>query len=297
MKSERKIFIAFILNLGFSVLEFVCGIITGSVAILSDSIHDLGDATSIGASYLFERKSKKKPDEKYTYGYARYSVLGGLITLLILILGSCVVIYNAVCRFLNPVEIHYNGMIIVAVIGLSVNLIAWYFTHGGHSINQKAISLHLLEDVLGWAIVLVGAVVMRFTNFYLLDGILAIAVAVFVLFNTIKPLKEILDLILIKKPNGICTEKLKEHILSVEGVKEIHHLHVWGIDTEMVCATLHVVVLEYDPQIKNVVKEELSEFGITHATIEMENASENCLEKECSVKASNHYCNHHHHHH
>ena len=128
MKTEKNILIAFILNLSFAIFEFFGGVFTGSVAIVSDAIHDVGDATSIGISYFLEKKSKKKPDEKYTYGYLRYSVMGSVITTLILLFGSCAVIYNAVIRIFNPVEINYNGMIIFAVVGVAVNFLAAYLT-------------------------------------------------------------------------------------------------------------------------------------------------------------------------
>ena len=167
MKTERNIFIAFLLNLSFSVFEFIGGIITGSVAIMSDAVHDIGDAASIGISFFLEKKSKGKPDEKYTYGYARYSVVGGLITTLILLLGSVMVIYNAVNRIIEPTEIDYTGMIIFAVVGVCVNFCAAIFTREGGSLNQKAVNLHMLEDVLGWLVVLMGAIVMKFTDFAL----------------------------------------------------------------------------------------------------------------------------------
>ena len=147
-KTDKNILIAFILNLTFSIIEFVGGTFTGSVAIISDSIHDLGDALSIGISYFLERKSKKKPDEKHTYGYIRYSVLGSTITTVILLTGSILVIYNAILRIINPVEINYNGMIIFAVFGVIINFIAAYFTKEGDSLNQKSVNLHMLEDVL-----------------------------------------------------------------------------------------------------------------------------------------------------
>ena len=186
MKTEKNILIAFLLNLGFSVFEFFGGIFTGSVAILSDALHDLGDAISIGISWYFERLSKKQPDKKYTYGYKRYSVLGGLITTTVLIVGSLIVIFNAISRVFNPVSINYNGMIIFALIGASVNLCAAFFTKDGDSLNQKAVNLHMLEDVLGWLVVLAGAVIMRFTDIKIIDPILSLVVAVFILINSIK---------------------------------------------------------------------------------------------------------------
>ena len=296
MKTEKKIFIAFLLNLFFSIIEFFGGIFTGSIAIISDAVHDFGDATSIGLSYFLEKKSKCKPDEKYTFGYARYSVLGGVITTLILLIGSGLVIYNAILRLINPVKIDYSGMLILAVVGLIINLLATFFTHGGHSINQKAVNLHMLEDVFGWVIILIGAIVMQFTDFYLLDPILSIVVAIFILINVIKNLKEILDILLIKTPKNIDISEIKEHVLNIEGVKEIHHLHFWSTDGENNYATLHVVANEYSDKIKNAVKKELNEHGIFHVTIEMETSSENCLEKECVINSHhNKHCVHHHH--
>ena len=156
MKTEKNILIAFILNLLFSILEFFGGFLTNSVAILSDSIHDFGDALSIGISYFLERKSKKKADDKYTYGYVRFSVLGGVITTTILLVGSILVIIGAVKRIFNPVEVNYSGMIVFAILGVILNCIAAYVTREGDSINQKSVNLHMLEDVLGWIIVLIG---------------------------------------------------------------------------------------------------------------------------------------------
>lgn len=295
MKTEKNIFIAFILNFIFSIIELIGGIFTGSIAIISDAIHDFGDAISIALAYLFEKKSKKQPDKNYTYGYARYSVLGGCITIAILFIGSISVIYNAIQRFINPVEIHYDGMLILAIIGFIVNLLATYFTHGGNSINQKAVNLHMLEDVLGWVVILIGALIMRFTNFDFLDPILSILVAVFILINSIKSFKEILDIFLIKTPKNIDLTTLKSHILKIEGVLDVHHVHLWTIDGERVYATLHVVFNEYNYQIKKAIKEELHEHGVAHSTIEIETKNEECLEKECVVKNQKEFHAHHHH--
>lgn len=297
MKTEKNIFVAFILNLLFSVIELIGGIFTGSIAIISDAVHDFGDAVSIGTSFFFEKKSKRQPNERYNYGYARFSVLGGVITTVILLVGSALVIYNAIGRFLNPVPIQYDGMLVLAVVGLVVNLIATHFTHGGGSINQKAVNLHMLEDALGWVVILIGAIVIRFTEFYLLDPMLSILVAVFVLVGALKNLKEILDIFLVKTPKGVDVNELKEHILGIEGVEDVHHIHVWTLDGESVYATLHVESRAYDPTIKTAVKEELKEHGVSHVTVEMELSGEGCQEKTCVVEASSKGCPHHHHHH
>ena len=143
-KTEKNILIAFLLNASFSIFEFICGIITGSIAITSDAVHDLGDALSIGIAYGLERKSKKGPDAKHTYGYARYSLAGSIITTTILLGGSSFVIYEAIRRIANPVEVNYDGMIIFAIIGLVINSIASYVTRDGDSLNQKSVNLHML---------------------------------------------------------------------------------------------------------------------------------------------------------
>lgn len=297
MKTEKNILVAFILNLGFSIFEFIGGTITNSVAIISDSIHDIGDSLSIGISYFLEKKSKKKPDEKYTYGYMRYSVIGSIITTVILLFGSIFVIVNAIERIINPVEINYNGMIVFAIIGVSVNVLAAYFTKEGHSLNQKSVNLHMLEDVLGWIVVLIGALIMRFTSIAIIDPILSILVALFIFINALKNFKSILDLFLEKIPNGISIPELKEHLLKIKNISDIHHIHIWSIDGYNNYATMHVVIDGEDTKIKEKIREELKEHGICHVTIELETKDEKCTDVNCEIDNTHVSENHHHHHH
>ena len=294
MKTEKNIFFAFILNLAFSVFEFIGGVFTGSVAIISDAIHDIGDATSIGVAFFLEKKSKKQPDKKYTYGYARYSVIGSVLTTLILLLGSAMIIYNAVLRIISPTEINYNGMIIFAIVGVCVNLGAALLTRDGDSLNQKAVNLHMLEDVLGWVVVLVGAIVMRFTDFYIIDPLMSIGVAIFILINALKNLKEILDLFLEKTPRDISIDEIAEHICEVEGVLSVHHIHVWSMDGHNNYATMHVVVKGDTHTIKHNIRGELKEHGIGHATLEIETEGEHCHEEHCHVNVTSSAVHHHH---
>lgn len=293
MKTEKNILIAFLINLFFSLLEFIGGIWTGSVSIVSDAVHDLGDAISIGISYFLEKKSKKQPDEIYTYGYARYSVLGGALTALFLLLGSVIVIYNSVHRIIRPTAVNYNGMILFAVIGLSVNLCAVLVTRNGKSLNQKAVNLHMLEDVLGWAVVLVGAVVMRFTHFAILDPILSIAVALFILINAIRHLNEAIGIFLGKAPSCIDVKEMKQHLSELAGIIDVHHIHLWTMDGHTNCATMHIVT-DSDPiLIKKSVRNELKNFGIAHATLELEVNGEPCHAVGCSIEQSLDFRHHH----
>lgn len=295
MRTEKNILLAFLLNLLFSIIEFIGGIITNSVAIISDSIHDMGDAFSIGVAYFLERKSMNKPDEYYTYGYIKYSVLGSIITAFILLTGSILVIYNAILRFFSPVKINYNGMIIFSILGVVINFFAVYFTKNGNSLNQKLVNLHMLEDVLGWLVVLFGAIIMKFTDISIIDPLLSIGVSLFVLVNSLKMLKEIINIFLEKTPNNISVKELKNHLLEINGVVDVHHIHVRSIDGFNNYATMHIVVEGNYKEVKKKVKEELTKHNIGHSTLEFEDEGEDCDSKSCEIKKIEH--SHHHHSH
>ena len=292
MKSDKNIFIAFILNLAFSVFEFFGGLYTGSIAIISDAIHDLGDAFGIGISWLLEKKSKKRADSRYTYGYGGYSLLGGLLTTEILLLGSVVVVYNAINRLFSPEKINYDGMIFFAIIGVGVNFIAALVTRDGHSLNQKAINLHMLEDVLGWAVVLIGAIVMRFTDFWWIDPVLSIAVAVFIFINAAKNLRFIFVPLLYKVPAEINRDAIRKHLAEIDGVVDVHHIHIWSIDGTHNYATLHLVYQGDADAVKAAVQQELLAHGIDHVTIETETT--HCGQSHCHTHHHVHHCHHHH---
>ncbi len=295
MKTDKNILVAFLLNLGFSIFEVLGGILTNSVAIISDALHDFIDAFSIGLSYFLEKKSKKKPDYKYTYGYIRYSVLGALLTTTFLLVGSIIVIISAVGRLIHPVEIKYNGMIIISVIGIIVNFIAAMQTREGDSLNQKSVNLHMLEDVLGWVIVFIGSILMKFTDITYIDSIMSIIIAIYILIHAIKNLKSVLDLFLVKTPKNINIDELKKELLKVKNVSDIHHIHIWSMDGVNNYATIHAVVNTLDfEKVKKDLKEELEEHGIVHSTIEIEAKDSKCDEKNCKVKNIKSTTHHHH---
>ena len=296
MKAERNIFIAFVLNLAFAVFELIGGLFTGSVAIASDAMHDIGDAASIGMSYFFEKKSNRQPDGRYTFGYGRYSVIGGLMTTVILLSGSALVVYHAVCRMISPVDINYGGVIVLAVVGVVINLCAALFTRRGHSLNERAVNLHMLEDVLGWLAVLVGAVVMKLTDWAILDPILSIGVAVFIVVNTIKNLKEILDLLLEKAPADVDMQEMAEHILEIDGVLDVHHVHLWSMDGQSHHATMHIVATGDHHETKERIREICKTHGVGHVTLELEVEGEPCHARVCRVEPPAPSGHHHHHH-
>ncbi len=293
--TDKNILIAFLLNISFSIIELFGGLFTKSISIISDAIHDFADAISIGISYFLEKKSKHKPDNKYTYGYIRYSILGALITTSILTVGSILVIIGATNRLFNPVTLNYDGMIIISIFGIVFNFLAAYMTKDGDSLNQRSVNLHMLEDVLGWIVVFIGSILIKFTNINYIDSVMSILIACYILFHAIKNLKSVLDLFLEKTPKNIDINHLKKHLLAIKDVIDIHHIHVWSIDGVNNYATLHVVTNSKKiDKVKLEVKEELKEHGIVHTTVEMETEDEKCNDNECHVEIKNTSFHHHH---
>lgn len=289
-KNSKNIMIAFILNIVFAVIELIGGILTNSVSIISDSIHDFSDAISIGIAFFLEKKSLKKPDDKYTYGYLRYSVLGALITSTFLLMGSVVILYNAIPRIINPQTVDYNGMLILGIIGVLINGAGTLITSKGNKLNEKVVSLHLLEDVLGWLAVIIVSVVMKMFDLPILDPLLSIGITIFILYNVFKNLKSIFEIFLEKAPSNIDFEKLKEELLkNNENILNIHHIHLWTIDGEKIYATMHVVVPNNIDknviiELKKYINNEAFIYKITHITLEIEYESEICDNLKCENK-------------
>ena len=283
--SKENIRIAFLLNLLFSFIELIGGFITNSMSILSDSIHDFGDAISIGVSYFLEKKSEKKSDNKYTYGYLRYSLLGAIITSVILFTGSIIVIYNAILRIITPEEINYDAMIIFAIFGVIINCYTAYRTSHSQKHNEKVINLHMLEDAIGWIIVLIGSICMKIFNISIIDSILSIILAFYILFHVYKYIKEVFYIFMETVPNDIDLNELEKDIEKEFNLKSIHHIHIWSLDGINNFMTAHVQLKEdlnkkETIELKNNIKEYVKKYDINHLTIEIEFHDENCESKK-----------------
>lgn len=279
--SGKNLKLAFLLNLGFTILEFIGGIYVNSVAIVSDAVHDLGDSLSLGTSWYLDKKSKEKSNSSFSFGYQRFSLLGALINSLILIVGSIYVIYEAVGRLFEPEHSDADGMIIFALIGVAVNGYAAYKLSGGKTMNEKVVSWHLLEDVLGWVAVLVVAIILKFEDIHYLDPVLSLLITTYILWNVIKRLKETLFIFLQGVPKDLNLDEIRDKLLEIPKVASMHHTHIWSLEGEHHVFTAHLK-LQYISNfheivsIKKDIKNILKEYSFEHYTIETELDNETC---------------------
>ncbi len=279
--STSNIRIAFFINLGFSVIELIGGLYTNSVAILSDALHDLGDSMSLGVSWYFQKVARKGRDKEFSYGYRRFSVLGAVINSLVLVVGSILILTEAIPRLFDPTTPDAQGMIYLAIGGILANGLAAYKLHGGHSLNERAVYLHLLEDVLGWVATLIAALIMLYQDWPIVDSLLAIFISLFILFNVYKNLKKALKIILQGTPEEINPKRIDELLRAIPKVISTHDCHIWSMDGQYHILSIHLVVEKYNElqelsEIKQKAKDLLKKEHIDHATIEFETEDEKC---------------------
>jgi cobalt-zinc-cadmium efflux system protein len=287
--SEGNISLAFFLNLSFTVIELIGGVFTNSIAIISDAVHDFGDSLSLALAWYFQRLSKKGSTRKYSYGYKRFSLLGAIINSIVLTVGSIYILSEAIPRLFAPQETNSEGMFILAVGGIIINGIAVLRTRKGRSINERVVSLHLLEDVLGWAAVLVGSVVIYFTGWTVIDPVLSIGIAVFVLFNVFKNIRMTMPVLLQGTPQEIEPEHIINELRLIENIAGIHDLHIWSLDEGYNVLTVHITLKESLPaealiELKRSIRTILCKEDIQHATIEFESINEDCGLVNCSSR-------------
>ena len=282
----KNIKVAFSLNLMFTIIEFVGGFLTNSMAILSDAVHDLGDSFSLGLSWYFQKIAKRPRTKNYTYGYKRFSLLGAIINSVILVVGSVLILMNAIPRLFHPQQPDVKGMLLLAVLGVIVNGAAVLRLRKGRSLHERVVSLHLLEDVLGWLAVLVGAGIMYFVDAPFIDPLLSIAILAFILFNVYRNIRQSLRIILQGSPDLVDVDEIEKAILKTDNVEGIHDLHVWSIDGEYNVLTMHVVLSTSLPmlqlhKLKIGIRGKLLSMGIQHSTIEFETPDEDCEMEDC----------------
>lgn len=284
--STGNIKIAFWLNLAFTLIEIVGGFYTNSIAILSDALHDSGDTVALGLAWFLDRFSKKKRDKRYTYGYGRFSLLSAFVNGLILLTGSVFILIEAIPRLLNPVQPHVTGMIWLALGGIFFNGLAVLRLRSGKTQNEKVVTWHLVEDVLGWVAVLIGSIVMYFFHAPIIDALLSVAFTTFILVNVFKNFIGTVRIFLQAKPEGISEKEIIRKVEGLPGVVSVHDTHLWSMDGEETVLTLHVVVPDQvEPaeiiELKQAIRSLGHKQSVNHITIEFEFEKEECELGNC----------------
>lgn len=278
--SAQALRLAFFINLAFTLVEVVGGWWTGSIAVLTDALHDAGDCLVLGTAWWLQRVAMKGRDATYSYGYGRYSMLGGWLTSVVLIVGAVFMLVVSVPKLWDPGQPNAEGMIGIALFGLAMNSLAAWKLHGGSTLNERGAYLHLLEDVLGWAAVLIGGVIIRYTGWAVVDPILSIGISAFILVNAIGTLRRGTGILMQEMPAGLDMQELRTRLMAIPHVVDLHDQHTWTLDGSFVVHTVHIVVgrveLQEAQRIKCNARDAMKELGIHHATIELEWEDEPC---------------------
>nr|WP_320166295.1 cation diffusion facilitator family transporter [uncultured Methylophaga sp.] len=282
--SSRRIGLVFLLNLGFTIIEFIGGLLTNSTAIMADAVHDLGDSLSIGSAWLLSRWGQKTANNEFTYGYRRLTLFGAFLNSIVLIAGSIWVLTQAIPRLSDPVMPVTEGMLALAILGVTINGFAAYRISKGSTMNEKVLNWHLLEDVLGWVAVLVVSVILQFVDWPILDPLLSVGFTLFILINVIRNLWATGKIFLQAVPDKTLHDEIRHKLLNIDGISDIHHQHLWSLDGERHVLTAHLVIegsLEngrYN-SVKDSVAETLKPFSLAHTTIEIELKQEYCRDE------------------
>ena len=272
MKTKYAVWLAFLLNLSFAIVEFIAGGIFGSSAVLADSVHDFGDAIAIGISAFLESISNRKEDSHYTLGYKRFSLLGAMVTAVILMTGSGMVILENVSKLFHPQPINDEGLLWLGIIAISVNVLASLVIRKGQTKNESILSLHFLEDTLGWLAVILMAIVLRFTDWYILDPLLSLAISFFILSKAIPRFWSTLKIFLDTVPEGVNIQKIKTDLAELDHVASINQLNLWTMDGLEKNAIVHVCLenVKHMEICKESIRDLLKESGFQNVTIEVD---------------------------
>ena len=302
MKSKHAVWIAFFLNLSYAIVEFIAGGIFGSSAVLADSVHDLGDAIAIGISAFLESISNREEDSHYTLGYKRFSLLGAMVTAVILMTGSVLVILENITKLFHPQPVNDEGILWLGIIAVSINVLASLVIRKGQTKNESILSLHFLEDTLGWVAVILMAVVLRFTDWYILDPLLSLAISIFILSKAIPRFWSTLRIFLDAVPEGVDIKQVKNDLEQLDNVASINQLNLWTMDGLEKNAIVHVCLkrMEQMEVCKEAIRASLKERGFQNVTIEVdEDLATHCAHKRNieELEASQSHGHDHHHHH
>lgn len=303
MSSKCAVWLAFLLNFSFAIIEFIFGGLFGSSAILADAVHDLGDALAIGISAFLESISNREEDSRYTLGYKRFSLLGAILTAVILITGSTLVILENISKFIEPQPVDHEGMLWLGIIAIAINLMASLIVRKGQTKNESILSLHFLEDTLGWLAVIVVAIILRYTDWYFLDPLLSLGISAFILSQALPRFWSTVKIFLDAVPEGVDMKQVKNDVEQLDNVASINQLNLWTMDGLEKNAIVHVCLKRMEQMVvcKEEIRALLKERGFQNVTIEVDEDlathrahKRNIEELEAS---QSHGHDHHHHHH
>ena len=272
MSSKTSIWLAFFLNLSYAIVEFIAGGIFGSSAVLADSVHDLGDAIAIGISALLETISNREEDRQYTLGYKRFSLLGAMLTAVILMIGSVLVILENVTKIVHPQPVNEEGILWLGIIAVAINVLASLVVRKGKTKNESILSLHFLEDTLGWLAVILMAIILRYTDWYILDPLLSLVISIFILSKAIPRFWSALKIFLDAVPEGVDIKQVKNDLEQLDHVASVNQLNLWTMDGLEKNAIVHVCLeeIEHIEYCKESIRNLLKDYGFQNVTIEVD---------------------------
>ena len=299
MSSKTSIWLAFFLNLSYAIVEFIAGGIFGSSAVLADSVHDLGDALAIGISALLETISNREEDRQYTLGYKRFSLLGAMLTAVILMIGSVLVILENITKIAHPQPVNEKGILWLGIIAVAINVLASLVVRKGKTKNESILSLHFLEDTLGWLAVILMAIILKFTDWYILDPLLSLVISIFILTKAIPRFWSALKIFLDAVPEGVDIKKVKNDLEQLDNVASVNQLNLWTMDGLEKNAIIHVCLkrIEDMEASKTAIRHYLKDIGFHNITIEVDSdqASHACHKRDIHAIESQSGHDHHQH--
>lgn len=274
-QNEKVLWVAFALTTTFLIAEAVAGLLLNSLALLSDAAHMFTDSAALGIALAAVRIAKKPADQYRTYGYHRFEILAATFNALLLFGVAIYILYEAYQRFQSPVAVQSVGMMVVASLGLVINLISIRLLSAGKdsSLNLKGAYLEVWSDLVGSIGVVVGGIVIYFTGWTWVDTIVAVGIGLWVLPRTWILLKESLNLLLEGVPLGIDIQEVEKEILSQKGVVSLHDLHLWAITSGKNSLTAHILIdgtVESTTLINSIQSSLSDKFAITHTTLQCE---------------------------
>lgn len=296
MKTKYAVWVAFFLNLTYAIVEFIAGGVFGSSAVLADSVHDLGDAIAIGISAFLETISNREEDNQYSLGYKRFSLLGALVTAIILMTGSVLVILENVTKILNPQPVNDEGILWLGIIAITINVLASLVVSKGKTKNESILSLHFLEDTLGWVAVILMAIILRFTDWYILDPLLSLVISFFILSKALPRFWSTVKIFLDAVPEGLDIEQVKNGLERLDNVASLNQLNLWTMDGLEKNAIVHLCLEDWEQmtETKNQVRQLLEERGVQNITIEVDTSQSNHAQHKRKVTALEQHHGHQH---